>query len=40
MSTSGIWLTKVKSMVYQWYLDDYLDSLKSTRGFWMTIDKV
>ena len=33
------WLT-VKSEVYQWYLDDYRDSLKSNSGSWMTIGKV
>ena len=38
MCTSGIWMTKVKYMVYQWYLDDYRDSLRSTRGIWMTIE--
>ena len=26
------WMTRVKSNVYQWYLDDYSDSLRSTRG--------
>ena len=38
MSTSGIWMTKVKSMVFRWYLDDYRDSLKSAGGFWITIE--
>ena len=40
MSTRGIQMTIVKGMVYQWYLDDYTDSLRSTSGTWMTIDKV
>ena len=40
MSTSDIWMTIAKSMVYQWYLGDYRDRLRSTSGFWMTIDKV
>ena len=40
MSTSGIWMTTVKSLVFQWYMDDYRDSLRSTSGFWITIDKV
>ena len=40
MSTSDIWMIITKPMVYQWYLGDYRDSLRSTSGFWMTIDKV
>ena len=40
MSTSGIRMTKVTSLVYQWYLNDYRDSLRSTSGFWITIEKV
>ena len=40
MSTSGIWMTKVKSMVFIWYLDDYRNSLKSTRGTLVTIGNV
>ena len=40
MSTSGIWMTKVKSMVFRWYLDDNRDSLKSTRGTLVTIGNV
>ena len=40
MSTSDIWMTIAKSMVYQWYLGDYRDNLRSTSGSWMTIDKV
>ena len=41
MSTSDIWMTIAKSMVIQWYLyGDYRDSLRSTSGFWMAIDKV
>ena len=30
----------VTSEVYQWYMDVYMDSLKSTSGNWMTIGKV
>ena len=30
----------MKSKVYQWYLDVYRDSLKSTSGILMTIGKV
>ena len=33
-------MTIVKSYVYQWYLDDYKDSLRSTSGVWMTIGKI
>ena len=40
MSTSGIWMTNVMSFVYQWYLDDYRDSLRSASGFLVTIEKV
>ena len=29
-----------KSEVYQWYLDDYRDNLRSTSGILMTIGKV
>ena len=36
MSTSGNWMTKVKSMVFRWYLDDHRDSLKSTLGTLVT----
>ena len=39
MFTSDIWMIIAKSMVYQWYLGDYRDSLRSISGFWMTIDK-
>ena len=39
-STSGNWMTIVKSKVYQWYLDDNRDRLRSTSGIWMTIGKV
>ena len=27
----------MKSEVYQWYLDDYWDSMMSTSGSWMNI---
>ena len=40
MSTRGIWMTILKGLVYQWYLDDYTDSLRSTSGFLMIIDQV
>ena len=33
-------LLKVNSEVYQWYLDDYRDSLRSTSDSWKTIGKV
>ena len=29
----------MKSRLYQWYLDDYRDSLRSTSGSWMKIVK-
>ena len=36
-STSGTWMTTVKSEVYQWYVNKYVQSLKSTSGIRMTI---
>ena len=39
-STSGSCMTIAKSEVYQLYLDDYKDSLRSISGIWMTRGKV
>ena len=30
----------VKSKFYQWYLDDYRDSMRTASGIWMTIAKI